>query len=232
MKIAVFGLEDFPLGKNKLPDFRIDALKVSTNPAKTTYIQIEFIDEQNLKDADGIVALDTKKADVALLDLELIETRLSRSESETEKNFLLRLQKELEQEHFLRNLSFNEEEKSMVSTLNFITIKPILFISQEDSSDLDSLMLKMFKAAGMISFITVGQKELRVWDLKHGLNAHDAAGCIHSDIQRGFIKAEVFNYKDVESLGDIRDARLKAMHLEEKEYIVEDGDILNFRFNV
>ena len=70
MKIAVFGLEDFPLGKNKLPDFRIDALKVSTNPAKTTYIQIEFIDEQNLKDADGIVALDTKKADVALLDLE------------------------------------------------------------------------------------------------------------------------------------------------------------------
>jgi hypothetical protein len=89
------------------------------------------------------------------------------------------------------------------------------------------------KSLGLISFFTVGKDEVRQWQIKAGSSAPEAAGAIHSDIQRGFIRAEVFKYADLSELGT-EDAVKKAgrFHTMGKDYIVEDGDIINFRFNV
>jgi ribosome-binding ATPase YchF (GTP1/OBG family) len=89
------------------------------------------------------------------------------------------------------------------------------------------------KSLGLMSFFTVGKDEVRQWLIKLNTPAPEAAGAIHSDIQRGFIRAEVMKYNDLLELGS-EDALKKAgkFHVMGKDYIVEDGDIINFRFNV
>ncbi|MBN2271099.1 MAG: redox-regulated ATPase YchF [Sedimentisphaerales bacterium] len=88
-------------------------------------------------------------------------------------------------------------------------------------------------ALGLISFLTVVSGELRAWPIKKGTTALDAAGKVHTDIKRGFIKAETISFDDLKELGD--EKKIKAagkVRLEGKEYVVNDGDIINFRFNV
>jgi len=90
-----------------------------------------------------------------------------------------------------------------------------------------------FKTLGLISFLTVGPDEIRAWPIKQGTIAHDAAGKVHSDIKRGFIRAETFAYSDIKQLGDEKAVKAAGkFRLEGKEYVVRDGDIINFRFNV
>ncbi|MBN2372546.1 redox-regulated ATPase YchF [bacterium] len=85
----------------------------------------------------------------------------------------------------------------------------------------------------LVSFFTVGDDEVRSWPIRRGTNAVKAAGKIHSDIERGFIRAEVIGYEDFIQCGDLQTARKKGMlRLEGKEYQVRDGDIITFRFNV
>jgi GTP-binding protein YchF len=86
---------------------------------------------------------------------------------------------------------------------------------------------------GLISFLTSGEDEVRAWTIPDGITAKVAAGKIHSDIERGFIRAEVVKFKDIQELGTMPKVKEKGLfRLEGKEYIVEDGDIINFRFNV
>jgi len=90
-----------------------------------------------------------------------------------------------------------------------------------------------YSALGLISFLTIGSDELRAWPIRKGTVALDAAGKVHTDIKRGFIRAETFSYEELHELGD--EKALKAagkIRLEGKEYVVQDGDIINFRFNV
>lgn len=90
-----------------------------------------------------------------------------------------------------------------------------------------------YKTLGLISFLTVVSGELRAWPIMQGTTALDAAGKVHSDIKRGFIRAETFNFNDLKAYGD--EKALKAagkIRLEGKEHIVHDGDIIHFRFNV
>jgi hypothetical protein len=90
-----------------------------------------------------------------------------------------------------------------------------------------------YSVLGYISFFTVGTDEVRAWTITNGDNALEAAGKIHSDLARGFIRAETFNYKDFEAHGSEKAIREKGLfRLEGKTYIVKDGDILNIRFNV
>jgi len=85
----------------------------------------------------------------------------------------------------------------------------------------------------LISFFTAGKDEVKAWTIKKGTTAKKAAGKIHSDIERGFIRAEVFNFSDLYELGSVAKVREKGkFRLEGKDYIVQDGDIINFRFNV
>lgn len=90
-----------------------------------------------------------------------------------------------------------------------------------------------YSALGLISFLTVGPDEVRAWPIKAGTTAVDAAGKIHTDIKRGFIRAETMSYADLKELGEEKTVKAAGkMRLEGKDYIVKDGDIINFRFNV
>jgi ribosome-binding ATPase len=90
-----------------------------------------------------------------------------------------------------------------------------------------------YELLGLISFFTVGEDEVRAWTIRRETSAADAAGVIHSDIKKGFIRAEVLSYQDLMAAGSYAEARKKGMvRLEGKTYSVADGDIINFRFNV
>ncbi|GAB4269883.1 MAG: redox-regulated ATPase YchF [Candidatus Rifleibacteriota bacterium] len=95
------------------------------------------------------------------------------------------------------------------------------------------LITKAYEILNYISFLTVGPDEVRAWPIQKGLNAQKAAGKIHSDIERGFIRAEVVAYDDFVKKGSMAAVKAAGLaRLEGKEYIVKDGDIINFRFNV
>ena len=86
---------------------------------------------------------------------------------------------------------------------------------------------------GLMSFLTAGEKEARAWTIAQGSRAQDAAGAIHSDIARGFIRAEIVGYEDLMRAGSYPAAKEKGLtRLEGKDYIMQEGDVVNFRFNV
>ncbi len=103
-----------------------------------------------------------------------------------------------------------------------------------DNSGLDKLIVASYDLLGLMSFITTGEIETRAWTIKKGTKAVDAAGKIHTDISRGFIRAEIVSYEDLmASEGSMVKAKEKGLlRLEGKEYIMQDGDIVHFRFNV
>ena len=100
-------------------------------------------------------------------------------------------------------------------------------------SGLEKLIRASYHLLGLMSFLTSGEDETRAWTIKQGTKAPQAAGKIHTDFERGFIKAEVVNYKDLLENGSLAAAREKGLvRMEGKEYVVQDGDIMLFRFNV
>ncbi len=102
-----------------------------------------------------------------------------------------------------------------------------------DESGLDKLIKASYSLLGLISFLTAGKQECRAWTIKNGTKAPQAAGKIHSDFERGFIKAEVVSYDDLIKYGSMNATKEKGLvRLEGKDYVVKDGDIILFRFNV
>lgn len=97
----------------------------------------------------------------------------------------------------------------------------------------DRLVKACYSAVGLISFLTIGDDEVRAWPIRRGTDAVGAAGKVHTDIARGFIRAETVAYDDLYKLGDMKAVRAAGkMRLEGKTYAVQDGDIINFRFNI
>ena len=102
-----------------------------------------------------------------------------------------------------------------------------------EESGLDRLIKCSYALLGLISFLTYGKDECRAWTIKKGTKAPQAAGKIHSDIERGFIRAEVIAYEDMIACGSVNAAKEKGLlRSEGKEYVVQDGDMVYFRFNV
>lgn len=100
-------------------------------------------------------------------------------------------------------------------------------------SGLDKLIAASYRTLGLMSFLTSGEDETRAWTIKIGTKAPQAAGKIHTDFERGFIKAEVINYEDLLREGSMSAAKEKGLvRMEGKEYVVQDGDVILFRFNV
>ena len=98
---------------------------------------------------------------------------------------------------------------------------------------MDRVIGASYKLLGLISFFTVGKDEVRAWTISASTQAVDAAEVIHSDIKKGFIRAEVLAYDDLLAAGSYKEARKKGtVRLEGKTYQVKDGDIIEFRFNV
>ena len=114
-----------------------------------------------------------------------------------------------------------EEEKEMLEALGL------------EESGLDRVIKASYDLLGLMSFLTAGEPEVRAWTIKKGTKAPQAAGKIHSDIERGFIRAEIVSYNDLIKSGSIANAREKGlMRSEGKDYIMQDGDVVLFRFNV
>ena len=98
---------------------------------------------------------------------------------------------------------------------------------------LDRVIRTSYELLGLISFLTAGEDECRAWTIRRGTRAQQAAGEIHSDIERGFIRAEVVAFDDLMKAGSLAACREAAtLRLEGKDYVVRDGDVINFRFNV
>ena len=102
-----------------------------------------------------------------------------------------------------------------------------------EESGLDKVIKASYDLLGLMSFLTAGEPEVRAWTIKKGTKAPQAAGKIHSDIERGFIRAEVVSYDDLMREGSMNAVKEKGLlRSEGKEYIMQDGDIVLFRFNV
>lgn len=100
-------------------------------------------------------------------------------------------------------------------------------------SGLDRLIRAAYELLGLITYFTAGVQEVRAWTIRKGMKAPQAAGVIHTDFERGFIRAEVVAYDDLVEAGSVSAARDKGKYrLEGKEYVVQDGDVMHFRFNV
>ncbi len=101
------------------------------------------------------------------------------------------------------------------------------------SSGVDQLIQSAYRVLGLMSFLTAGEKEARAWTIPQGSRAQDAAGAIHSDIARGFIRAEIVSYDALLRAGSYAAAKEQGLtRLEGKDYIMQEGDVVNFRFNV
>lgn len=102
-----------------------------------------------------------------------------------------------------------------------------------DSSGVDKMIKAAYHMLGLMSYLTAGEKEVRAWTIPIGTKAPQAAGEIHTDIERGFIRAEIISYDDLVACGSRKAASEKGLaRLEGKEYIMQDGDVVDFRFNV
>ena len=103
----------------------------------------------------------------------------------------------------------------------------------QEESGLDQLARIGFKTLGLQTYLTAGPKEARAWTIRQGWTAPQAAGVIHTDFQRGFIKAEIVSFEDLVSAGSMNDAKAAGkVRMEGKDYVMRDGDVVEFRFNV
>jgi hypothetical protein len=101
------------------------------------------------------------------------------------------------------------------------------------TSGVDQLIKSAYHLLGLMSFLTAGEKEVRAWTIPQGTRAQNAAGAIHSDIERGFIRAEIIGYEELINAGSYAAAREKGLlRLEGRDYILKEGDVVHFRFNV
>ena len=139
---------------------------------------------------------------------------------------------------------YAEREKSEVITLCVKIEEELSALEQDEKkemlemlgleeSGLDKLIKKSYDLLGLMSFLTAGEPEVRAWTIKKGTKAPQAAGKIHSDIERGFIKAEIVSYDDLIREGSMVQAREKGLvRMEGKDYIMQEGDVVLFKFNV
>ncbi len=233
MKIAAFSIPEITLGKHNIKDSRLDQVDSITKSKKKTYIQVELVGDDAILDADATLVLKDSRTDLILKDLEFVETRLSRAEQEQEKVLLNKLKSILEKEEFVFNTAFLEEEKKMMSGYGLCTNKAVSVAEKNDLENLDNLLARCLLESGFISFFTTaGEKETRAWLIRKGTTAWEAAGQVHSDIQRGFIRAEIISFNDfIQAGGETQAKQAGKMRLEPKEYLMQDADLVNFRFN-
>lgn len=232
MKIGVFAIPGITAGRRSVKDARLDEVDKLVKAKKKTYIQVEVFGEEKALEADAILAAKESSQDLLLKDLEFVETRLSRSPGPEEKALLEKLKGALEKETFISRLGLSEEEKKAMSSYGLLTARPVILAEKEELGSLDGLFARVIREAGFISFFTAGDKETRAWLIKQGTTAWEAAGVIHSDIQRGFIRAEIISLADfLQAGGEAQAKQAGKLRLEQKDYIMQDCDLANFRFN-
>jgi ribosome-binding ATPase YchF (GTP1/OBG family) len=211
---------------------------------------------------DPAADLETLKLELLVADRDHVERRLERVTKQAKSGDTKLRAEVTELEQLLAHLdaggTLAEWERELPPELEPLTSKPLLAIengpngidaklevelsemSDEDAAEyregesaLGGVVRRLNEALDLITFFTAGEKETRAWTLRRGQSALEAAGTIHSDIARGFIRCEVIRWDDLVASGSHSEAaRQGKQRLEGKTYVVEDGDVLNIRFNV
>ena len=232
MKICVIGVPGIPEGKHNVKDPRLDQAHELVEAKKKTYAQVDVVGEDGSIDADVVLVSRDRLLDLVVKDLEFIETRLSRDPSAEERAVLLKLQAHLEGEQAVSTAGLSEEEWQALTGHGFHTSRPVILAEPEELADPEALMVRAFAGSGYICFLTVGGPENRAWPIRRGSTAAEAAGSIHTELQKGFIRAEVIGFDDfLEGGGETGAKRAGKQRLEMKGYLVQDYDVMNIRAN-
>jgi len=217
-------LPDF-LGKKAYHDERLENLKDRFGSPKITFYSVEFTN-QNRDACQCILVTKEKSLDLIVEDIERAESLASKTES---KEVLKKVLEILNQEKLLsRELS--GEELFSIKEYAFATAKPVIIFENQDQ---DALFKEIFSRAKLIFFFTSGKKESRAWAVDRGADIVAAAAKIHTDLARGFIRAEVYNIRDLENFKNLQDAKARGiLKLVDRDYIVEEGDVIDIKFKV
>lgn len=263
---------------------------------------VRCFEDENVVHVEGSVDplrdIETINLELIFSDLELLQRRIDKTTKllkgdkslQGELDILNKIKVTLEDGSSARTIDFTEDEEKFVKTLNLLSSKPIIYVSnvsedelvenggineyvkkvmefaksenaevivvsakiesevaelddeerlaflQElglEETGLDKLINAGYSLLGLISFLTAGPKEVRAWTIRNGTKAPQAAGKIHSDIEKGFIRAEAISFEALVKAGNMTNAKdMGLVRLEGKDYVVQDGDIILFRFNV
>ena len=232
MKICLFAVPGIALGKHNIKDPRLDQADKLVEAQKKTYAQLDVVEEKEMLTCDAVLTTRAAISDLLMKDLEAVETRLSRGAVDPEKGVLQKLVDVLLSEKPVSAAGLTGDELKAISVHNFYSNRPVVVAEEGELAALDALMVRLVQQSSYISFLTVGGKENRAWLIRGGTTAWDAGGAIHTDIQKGFIRAEIIGFADfVEAGGETQAKRTGKQRLELKTYVMQDYDVVNFRFN-
>ena len=232
MKFCLFGISGLVPGKHNLKDPRLDEADKLVEAQKKAYAQVDVVEEKELLTCDAILTSRSALSDLLMKDLEFVETRLGRDATGAEKAVLEKLAESLVSEKTVAAAGLKPEELAAIAAHSFYSNKPVVVATEVELAAPEALLLRAFAESGYISFLTVGGKENRAWPIRAGMTAWEAAGTIHSDIQHGFIRAEIISFADlVAAGGETQAKRAGKQRLELKTYVMQDYDVTNFRFN-
>lgn len=232
VKICICGIAGLPAGRHNLRDPRLDKAHELVEARKKVHAQVDVVGPEGAMEADAILASPDALTDLVLQDLELVETRLGRDPSAEERAALLELQAHLEAGQPVSTAALGEAAQVAMAAHGFVTGRPVVMAAADQSADPDALLLRAFAAAGHICFLTVGGPENRAWPIRRGATAAEAAGAIHTALEKGFIRAEVIGFDDFLAFGgDTGAKRAGRQRLEMRHYLVQDYDVMNIRAN-
>jgi hypothetical protein len=224
--VKIFTKIEELLGKKSYRDQRLEKLKERFNPKKITFFSVEFTN-QNREICKAIVIKREETLDLIVEDLEKAENLLQKIEN---KEIIKKVYNILNKEEFLFQRLGKEEIESL-KNYSFITIKPIIF--WDNNKDTFSLLEEIFQYTKNIFFFTVNKNEARAWLIEKGSSIFSAASKIHTDLAKGFIRAEVYNIKDLDSFKNLSEAQQRGiLKIVDKNYVIEDGDVINIKFKV
>jgi len=230
MKIAYTRL-NLPPGKIKYNDGIFVGLVEKFQPAKVSPYYFEFL-PNDYEAADVIAIANEYVLDLLILDMEKIEGRLSRTEDPFEKGVLEKCLAQLEDQKPICDLSLDNTERTIIKALRLLSFTPTL-VYQDISPDAHIVCRDGMEKAGMRFFYTVGKQEVHAWLVEKDADAVTCAGKIHSDLARGFVKAELVSCEDMMTVHNMQDARSKKLTtLVDRDYVIPMNSILDIRFNV
>jgi ribosome-binding ATPase YchF (GTP1/OBG family) len=231
MKVALVGITGVPLGRHRVKDPRLDQADKLVKADSKTYASVDVVDEQEAATADALVASPEGRFELIVKDLEFAELRLERNPPAAERAVLEKLKAHLEGEGVVAEAGLTPEELHLIESHAFLTAKPMVVAEAEDVAAFDNFLVRVVNASGYISFLTVGGSENRAWLIRKGATAQEAGGAIHTDMQRGFIRAEIIGYDDFVAAGGEANAKhANKVRVETKSYVMQDYDLANFRF--
>ena len=223
---------------------RLDKARKNLKADKKYQEEIDLLEKilKNLEEGKSARALEfTEEEQVLVKDMFLLTTKpilyianVSESQLDNRENDELVMKvKEYAKKENAEVIPLCVKIEEELSGLDDDDKKEMLEALGLEESGLDKVIKRSYDLLGLMSFLTAGEPEVRAWTIKKGTKAPQAAGKIHSDIERGFIKAEVVSYDDLMKEGSMVAAREKGLvRSEGKEYIMQDGDIVLFKFNV